>query len=108
MIDAKLLKRIIQECPDPESTDRFWAEDNLAAHLAAELKAIESIRRDINNAAADRLAEIQRHQREMALIDEGLTEARKRCKHWTRTHHPDPSGGSDSHYTCDICGERFE
>lgn len=26
------------------------------------------------------------------------------CPHYTSTYHSDPSGGNDSHTTCDICG----
>lgn len=110
MTDAKLFRGIIQRCRSEVGSRCVGgnvSDDALAAFLADELAAIQDIRRAVNDVAGDRLAEIQRHGREMAGIDEALAMAQERCKHWTATYHPDPSGGRDSSRTCDQCGKEL-
>jgi hypothetical protein len=40
-------------------------------------------------------------------LDEESIEIREACPHYSTTHHPDPSGGSDSYSQCDHCGKEW-
>jgi len=44
-----------------------------------------------------------RHQKEMGELKLSLEKVQKTCGHEVNTYHGDPSGGSDSSHTCDIC-----
>jgi transposase-like protein len=49
--------------------------------------------------------ELKRHKEVLDEIDkERLQIQCNLCMHDAETYHPDPSGGSDSSYVCDICG----
>lgn len=69
--------------------------------VIVEIREIERIRDTIRRRYA---AAKQQYSEEIAAIDAHVSDMHARCKHWSKTYHGDPSGGSDSHTTCDICG----
>ncbi len=49
--------------------------------------------------------ELNRHERAMKKLNEGLAAFRETCSHnGSTTFHGDPAGGNDSWNECDICG----
>ena len=47
----------------------------------------------------------KRHKHEIEVIEGVIRKIQfHSCGHQAKTHYGDPSGGSDSHTTCDICG----
>ena len=57
----------------------------------------------VHNAQRAKLKE--EYERENAVYDKVIKNVQDSCGHYATTYHGDPSGGSDSHDTCDICGK---
>jgi len=93
---AEALRRIIDE--------HKGLAEKLPGHLSRELGRIEGIRAQLRAQAAclDRWkAQYENHVSE---VNKQVETIRSECPHWSSTHYSDPSGGSDSCTTCDICG----
>lgn len=98
-------QKLIQTLIDESKAFGNAPTHNLAEYLADELQEIERIRK----ARLQILEVIQiardDHKRIIDGISGKLFDLQKTCKHRQRVHHRDPSGGSDSHYECEVCGE---
>lgn len=92
MITLQLLQSIMSERPDAD-----------ANYIYERLKEAEDVKSQVRALEKDRTKEHARHGEAIKEIDSRLKEAQTRCKHWSRTYHPDPSGNSDSFYECDTC-----
>jgi hypothetical protein len=68
---------------------------------------IEVIKRDLDVLAAKIIKLNKEYRASMNKLEEQVSKVQNGCKHWTTTYHGDPSGGSDSCDTCDICGKVF-
>ena len=78
--------------------------DAIAAHVQAVLFYTRKRETDVAALATKKAELIKRHQAELADLDGSLNNLRSECGHPVTRFHPDPSGGSDSSTTCDICG----
>jgi chromatin segregation and condensation protein Rec8/ScpA/Scc1 (kleisin family) len=65
-----------------------------------EVEAIAKFRKDLNREIEE---ENKKHEAKIKDVKQRMTALQERCKHWSKTYHPDPSGNSDSYYECDIC-----
>ena len=77
---------------------------DLSDYLAEQLQLVEEIRQSVRRLYKERQEAERRHTEELDAIAKQLAEVHKRCGHPSRTHHPDPAGGSDSWTECDVCG----
>jgi len=76
-----------------------------AEYIYSSLKEVEDIanvKRSLNKEIEE---ENKKHEAKVKNVKQRMTELQERCKHWSKTYHPDPSGNSDSYYECDICGK---
>lgn len=80
---------------------------NLAAFIVDVLNREEQTLKSRESLRVARAKEIDRHKQAMAKFDEQLEDLQIECSHWETTYHGDPSGGSDSHTTCEICGRQW-
>jgi hypothetical protein len=103
--DAKLILRLLLSSGEVNifPINRPLAEKS-AVYIAAELTAIQNTAAAIQDAQYQRAILLERHAKEIADADRVVAKAQSQCKHLVTTHHRDPSGGSDSHSTCDVCG----
>jgi len=97
MISKELIKQIVDE----------YKGNDIAEYLHAQLKLVEDIKSGI--AATNKLMQTEQMNYDKKIKDLKATikEWQKKCQHWTRTYHPDPSGNNDSFYECNICGKEF-
>lgn len=99
MMSKAFIKQLVDECPGELSAE------GVSEHLYSELKLVEEIKTGIKGYNAALNDENRRHEAKIKELDARVTELRKKCKHWERTYHPDPSGNSDSYYECQVCGK---
>jgi hypothetical protein len=97
MISKELIKQIVDE----------YKGNDIAGHLHSQLKLVEEIQSGIR--ATNKLLQDEQNKYEKVVKDlkTNIKDYQKKCQHWTRTYHPDPSGNSDSFYECNICGKEF-
>ncbi len=72
--------------------------------IVAKLSAVRKIEEEVDVVMSLMEDEEERHEAALVDLDNKLRAIRKRCGHEAKTYHGDPSGGSDSCHTCDICG----
>ncbi len=92
MITLQLLESIMSERPDAD-----------ANYIYERLKEAEDVKSQVRALTKEREKEDTRHAQALKEIESRIRESQARCKHWSRTYHPDPSGNSDSFYECDTC-----
>ena len=64
----------------------------------------KSIKTQLSILNRDIAAEEKRHELEKAVLSYRKLVLQAYCAHHKTTYHPDPSGNSDSSYSCDVCG----
>lgn len=78
-----------------------------ADYIYAKLTEVESIAKGIKSANKEIETECKKHETIVNGINLKIITLQKQCSHWSKTHHSDPSGNSDSFYECDICGKEL-
>lgn len=74
----------------------------------ADLKYLEQITNKVELIWEKIEAEHNRHNDTIKSLNFELKNVRDTCKHDVTTYYGDPSGGSDSHTTCEICGDSVD
>ena len=69
--------------------------------LGIKVELIESIRYEIAK-IQDRQAKLRKQIEDE---EHKIQSMRDKCPHLLKTYRPDPAGGSDHDYVCDICGK---
>lgn len=92
MITQKLIENIMASRPDID-----------AKTIYINLKEVEETRTLMEKYILERDLECKKHKEVLSVIAAKIIALQKKCPHWTKTYHPDPSGNNDSFYTCDIC-----
>jgi hypothetical protein len=83
-------------------------DPNFAEFLAVRISEIENLKEKIYLTHRKECDQKKKHQEIIANIIKERKELENTCPHYSKTYHGDPSGGRDSHETCDICGKWFE
>lgn len=98
-ITPKLIKHIQETYT--KYTDHPLSESE---YIARELKRLQQIQRDVYLAEENIRKCKERCKKEIDKANQELRQVRSKCFHEDTTYHGDPSGGSDSFTTCNICG----
>jgi hypothetical protein len=97
MISKELIKQIVDE----------YKGNDIADHLHTQLKLVEEIQSGIR-VVNKTLQDVQNnYEKTVKDLKTNIKNYQNKCKHWTRTYNPDPSGNNDSFYECNICGKEF-
>jgi hypothetical protein len=85
----------------------IWSssESPTAEYIYQKLKEAEDIAKTIHSLEKEQHVERARHEENTKIIKGKIKQLQEKCQHWSRTYHPDPSGNSDSYYTCDTCNK---
>lgn len=94
MISKQLIASIMSDKPDAD-----------ANYIYKKLKENEDITSSIKSANKEIEAECKKHETTIKEIKLKITTLQKKCAHWSKTYHPDPSGNNDSYYECESCGK---
>jgi LPS O-antigen subunit length determinant protein (WzzB/FepE family) len=78
---------------------------DIPTYLAQEFKRIQEVKRIIRNAQEDKIKLKEEFDQDIRTINEAVKIAQSLCKHEEKSFNPDPAGGRDSYYECDICGK---
>jgi hypothetical protein len=97
MISKELIKQIVDE----------HKGNDIAEYLHAQLKLVEEIKCGISATNKLTYNEKTNYEKKIKDLKDNIKDWQKKCQHWTRTYHPDPSGNNDSYYSCDICGKEL-
>lgn len=97
MISKDMIKTIV---------DDYQGED-IAEHLHSKLKLIEDIRAGIKLCGGLINSETAKYDLRIKELRVCIRDWQKKCEHWSKTYHPDPSGNNDSFYECNVCGKEF-
>ena len=103
MISEKLLSVLIHEYQTMK-TDEEFVSLSMAEYLAKRIMFVESIRRERQLLQTETNAVYEASREKLANIEKQRQQMQKDCHHELTTYHADPSGGRDSHTSCDICG----
>ena|SRR6185312_11077936 len=81
--------------------------EKLSELLSRELARIDDIRAQLRAQAACLDRWKVQYENHVSEVNKQIEIIQSECPHWSSTHYSDPSGGSDSHTTCDICWATF-
>lgn len=96
MTDA-IIKAVVKSVYRGDASDR-------PDIIASKLNAVRKLEELVTYVMARIEEEEERHEAALEALDSELRGIRERCGHESKTYHGDPSGGSDSHHSCNICG----
>lgn len=89
-------------------SDEFLAKviknDGTSSGLALKLSSYRKIQSQLQILIAKRKRILQEYDEKLEECEQEIITIRKQCQHKITTYHNDPSGGSDSSTSCDICG----
>lgn len=96
---AEYLQRLVKRCPFYTMGTPQWF-----AWMAEQMAAVKEVEGKVKEVVASIRKANERHAQVIAELESQLTKLRQLCPHDRTTYHPDPSGNSDSHTECDVCG----
>ena len=85
-----------------------YSGDDLAEYLSSVLEEEKTLKQEISRLSSREDDDKKRHVKILEGFREEWRNIRKRCHHYEFTFCPDPSGGNDSEYICDMCGASMD
>jgi hypothetical protein len=97
MITKELIKQIVDDYKGSDIADHLYRKLKLIEEVQAGLKITRKLINDENI----------KYDKTVKELKGCIKDWQKKCEHWSKTYHPDPSGNNDSFYECNICGKEL-